>query len=145
MPKLLYWSRDLLFVAGKIQGIVGNSSLLAMIALLGLIVFGVQLRARTVAPRLGASLWMLLAALIAAFTRSGDDLSSAVVVCAVVLAAMLVGPPRARTTPRPTSPTGALAALVLAGAGLVAVFSRQLLALLGKSDTSPAGWASGRR
>ena len=33
LPKLLYWSRDLLFEGGKIQGIVGNSSLLAMAAL----------------------------------------------------------------------------------------------------------------
>ena len=30
IPKLLYWSRDLLFEGGKIQGIVGNSSLLGV-------------------------------------------------------------------------------------------------------------------
>ena len=43
--QLAYWSRDLLFQGGKIQGIVGSSSLLAMAALLGLIIFGIQLRA----------------------------------------------------------------------------------------------------
>lgn len=132
VPKLLYWSRDVLFVDGKIQGIVGNSSLLAMIALLGLIVFGVQLAARSVS-RLSGTLWMLLAALIAALTRSAT-IFVGIAVCAAVLGAVLaVRHARTRRTRIVTYWT--LAALVLAAAALVSLFSRQLLALLGKSDT----------
>ena len=82
LPKLLFWSRNLLFVTGKIQGIVGNSSTLAIIALFGLIVFGIQLASRTVRRTWGI-VWLLLAAAIVVFTRSGT-IYVAVVVCAVV-------------------------------------------------------------
>src|SRR5690606_11882704 len=43
IPSFDYWSMAHLFDGGKIQGIVGNSNLLWLIALLGVIVFGVQL------------------------------------------------------------------------------------------------------
>ena len=132
VPKLLYWSRDVLFVDGKIQGIVGNSSLLAMIALLGLIVFGVQLAARSVG-RVSGTLWMLLAALIAAITRSAT-IFVGIAVCVAVLAAVLAVR-RARTRRTRIITYWTLAALVLSGAAIVTVSIRQLLALLGKSDT----------
>jgi exopolysaccharide production protein ExoQ len=103
-----------------------------MIALLGLIVFGVQLAARSVG-RLSGTLWMLLAALIAAITRSAT-IFVGIAVCAAVLAAVLAVR-RARTRRARIATYWTLAALVLAGAGLVTLFSRQLLALLGKSDT----------
>jgi exopolysaccharide production protein ExoQ len=132
VPKLLYWSRDVLFVDGKIQGIVGNSSLLAMIALFGLIVFGVQLASRSVG-RVSGTIWMLLAALIAAITRSAT-IFVGIAVCAAVLVAVLAVR-RARTRRALVATYWTLAALVLAGATIVTVFREQLLALLGKSDT----------
>ncbi|GAB3030009.1 O-antigen ligase [Parafrigoribacterium mesophilum] len=132
LPKLVYWSRDVLFVDGKIQGIVGNSSLLAMIALLGLIVFGVQLASRSVG-RVSGTLWMLLAALIAAITRSATIFVGIAVCAAVVVAVLAVR--RARTRRALVATYWTLAALVLAGAAIISVFREQLLALLGKSDT----------
>src|SRR5690606_36680898 len=68
LPLLLRWSRNWLFDGGPIQGIVGNSSLLAFAALLALIVFGLQLAKRSVS-RLGGWLWMLVAVAIIALTR----------------------------------------------------------------------------
>src|SRR5690606_35734648 len=41
VPIMYAWSRALLFEGGPIQGIVGNSSTLGFIALLGLIVFAI--------------------------------------------------------------------------------------------------------
>jgi O-antigen ligase len=132
LPKLVYWSRDVLFVDGKIQGIVGNSSLLAMMALLGLIVFGVQLATGAVG-RLHGLFWIVLAALIAIITRSAT-IFVGIVVCAMMLAAILLirhsGTPRARVG----TYSGHAVTALFAGT-LVALFSKQLLALLGKSDT----------
>lgn len=61
-PKLLYWSRDLLFEGGPIQGLLASSVLLGFVALIGLIVFAVQLRARLVRPAAG---WFWLAISVA--------------------------------------------------------------------------------
>src|SRR6185312_1173106 len=51
LPKMLYWSRNELFQVfdeGRIQGIVGNANHLGFLALIALIVFGIQLADRTV-------------------------------------------------------------------------------------------------
>ena len=132
LPKLLYWSRDVLFVDGKIQGIVGNSSLLAMIALLGLIVFGVQLAARTVG-RIQGIASLALAALVVGLTRS-PTIFIGIAVCAAVLAAILALRHFRSRRGRAVVYAAMGAAVVLAGVG-VAVFGRQLLALVGKSET----------
>ncbi|HWU47820.1 MAG TPA: O-antigen ligase family protein [Humibacter sp.] len=83
LPQAFYWSRDLLLHGGQIQGIVGNSNLLAMIALLALIVFGVQLRDRTVHPVAGV-VWLALAVATFALTRSSTIIIAAAVVAAVL-------------------------------------------------------------
>jgi Lipid A core - O-antigen ligase and related enzymes len=132
LPKLLFWSRNLLFVTGKIQGIVGNSSTLAIIALFGLIVFGIQLASRTVRRTWGI-VWLLLAAAIVVFTRSGT-IYVAVVVCAVVLAAILVLR-RARARRRTKAAYWSVGAFFAACGVFVAVFNEQLLQLIGKNDT----------
>ncbi|GAB3616018.1 hypothetical protein GCM10027416_05750 [Okibacterium endophyticum] len=45
-PLLSMWSRNLLFEGGRIQGVVGNSNLLGVVALFGIIVFSIQLASR---------------------------------------------------------------------------------------------------
>ncbi|CAN5149459.1 hypothetical protein BH09ACT6_BH09ACT6_24320 [soil metagenome] len=129
--KLLYWSRDLLFDLGKIQGIVGNSSLLAMAALLGLIVFTIQLASKTVKRGWGW-FWLAVALVTIALTRSATILVALAVVIVIALAALLVR--RART---PRGRAYAYGGIVLAVAALsVFAFSAQgrILALLGKSS-----------
>ena len=130
LPKLLYWSRDLLFEGGKIQGIVGNSSLLAMVALVGLIVFCVQFAGRTVRRSAGA-FWIAVAIACIALTRSAT-ITVALVALALVLALALL---LRRAGPRGTIAVWAtVVALGVGAAILVSRFSSTILGLLGKSD-----------
>lgn len=128
--QLLYWSRDLLFAGGKIQGIVGNSSLLAMAALLAAIVFGVQLASRSVG-RFWGWFWMLVAILTIAITQSAT-IVIALAVVAIVLAAVLV----ARRAHSPRSRTLAYGGI---GIGIVVIavigflLRGPILSVLGKS------------
>lgn len=130
IPQLLYWSRDLLFEGGKIQGIVGNSSLLAFLGLVSLIVFAIQLAAKTVSRPVGG-FWMLVAIAIIVLTRSAT-ITVALVVLAIVLLAVLA---IRRAGPRGTAAVyAALLAIVAATVIAVTAFSSQLLAVLGKSS-----------
>ena len=47
IPNAFYWSRNLLFEGGRIQGIVGNSNILGMLSVLALVLFAL---ARVIAP-----------------------------------------------------------------------------------------------
>lgn len=88
IPNAYYWSRDLLFDGGRIQGIMGNSNLLAFAALLGLIAVLARW-AGGEAPRIPSAVWTALAVITLVLTRS-----TTVIVCAVaamgVLAVMLL-------------------------------------------------------
>ena len=130
VPKLLYWSRDVLFEGGKIQGIVGNSSLLAFLALLGLIVFGVQLASRSVL-RVSGVMWVALAAFIVILTRSATIIVAIVVLAAVLLLVLLIRRARGRRDIRLIA--AGTAVVVAASIAAVSLFPTQLLALLGKS------------
>jgi O-antigen ligase len=129
IPAAFYWSRNLLFEGGRIQGIVGNANLLAFAALLGVIVFSVQIAARS-ASRIWTTLWLVIALGTLALTRSSTVLVAGAVVAVVALYLWLV-----RRTPAerrvPWYIGGALVAA--AGIALVVVFRAPLLALLGKS------------
>ena len=129
-PDAFYWSRDLLFHGGQIQGILGNSNLLAMIALLALVVFGIQYADRAVRRGWGIA-WIVVAALTLALTRS-STVVVALVFTAVVLAFALwtrrVGPDRRRPVYL------VAAALVVVGVVLSIVFASRIPALLGKSE-----------
>lgn len=130
--QLVYWSRNLLFHGGKIQGIVGNSSLLAMAALLGLIVFVLQLASKSV-HRWNGWLWLAVAAVTIAITRSATIFIAIVVVAVVALAALAVrraGTPRARNN---TYVAFGIGIIVLAIVGFV--LRSPILNLLGKSDS----------
>lgn len=60
IPSALYWSQGLLFEGGRIQGIVGNANLLAMLSLIGLILAAARLAARRGSPA-GNAFWGLVA------------------------------------------------------------------------------------
>ncbi|MFP3394221.1 hypothetical protein SB782_36200, partial [Brevibacillus sp. SIMBA_076] len=70
------------FHGGPIQGIVGNSNLRAMIALLSIIVFAIQLADRTVRRGSSAS-WLVVAVLTLALTRSATVIAAAIAVAVV--------------------------------------------------------------
>lgn len=130
VPRAFYWSRALLFEGGRIQGIPGNANLLAFAALLGVIVFGIQLAERRVGRAAGWG-WLGAAVLTLGLTRS-----STVIVCAVGAAAVLVIVLLARRFALRGQivvygiATGTVAALAIA-----AIAAREtLLALLGRSD-----------
>jgi exopolysaccharide production protein ExoQ len=132
LPMSLYWSRDLLFEGGKIQGLPGNSALLGFLALLGLIVFGVQLASSRRRRALGV-LWMLVAAVCVYLTRSATITIAIVAVVVVVLAVAafrFAGSGRTRGVLYGVLAV-VVAALVVAGTA----FRSQLLALMGKGDT----------
>lgn len=130
LPAAFYWSRDLLFHGGQIQGIVGNSNLLAMIALLSLVVFGAQLADRTI--RRGTAItWLVISVVTFVLTRSSTVFVAAVVT-AVVLGFALwtrrAGPERRR----PVYLTAA--ALVIVVVVAVTLFASRIPVLLGKSE-----------
>lgn len=130
-PLLAMWSRNLLFEGGRIQGILGNSNLLAVIALLGIIVFGLQLAAGSVRRSWGIG-WLALAVLIFGLTRSSTMILAAVAAAVVLGAVLLI---RRSATPR--ARTGVylgLAAIATVGILFVTVFSNLFLALFGKSS-----------
>lgn len=130
IPDAFYWSRGLLFHGGQIQGILGNSNLLAMCALLAMIVFGVQSADRTVNRGWGIA-WLVVAVATLALTRSSTIIIATVITGLVLLAALwtrAVDPGRRR----PVYLTAV--AVVVASGAAVWVFSSQLLALLGKSE-----------
>jgi exopolysaccharide production protein ExoQ len=131
IPQLLYWSRDHLFVDGKIQGIVGNSATLSFVALLGVIVFAIQFFDRSYRKRWSAT-WLVIAAGCFVLTRAATNIVGLAVVIAVVAAVLLV---RRATTARARGITyGGIIIVVLAGIAVVLLFSKQILALLGKSS-----------
>ena len=130
LAKSLYWSRDLLLDGGKIQGLPGNSALLGFLALLALIVFGVQLFSGAT-RRWSTIVWIALAALTVYLTRSATitlAIVGVVVVALAVLAIRRAGSGRVRTG------LYWLFAVIVAALATGAVVARDsILALLGKS------------
>jgi O-antigen ligase len=134
VPPMLYWSRDQLFAVlsgGKIQGIVGNSVLLSFAALLGIIVFSLQLAGRTTRRRWSIP-WLVVSIACLAMSRSATIIVATVVVIVVAAAVLLV---RRAPTARARAVTYAsLGGAVVALTTLALVFQRQLFAVLGKSE-----------
>jgi exopolysaccharide production protein ExoQ len=130
IPRAFYWSRDVLFDGGRIQGIVGNANILAMIALLALIA-GV---AKVVAGRgtlPGFVTWTIVALGVLALTRSTTVLAAAAVVGVVTLAAWYA---RRGSGGRRVATAVALTAAVAAVVTAAVAFREPLLALVGKSS-----------
>jgi exopolysaccharide production protein ExoQ len=130
IPQAFYWSRDLLFAGGRIQGIVGNANILAMAALLSLIAEV----ARAVAGRgaRAASVgWALVAILVIGLTRSSTVFVAGAAVAVVVLFAWFAR--RGSGLRRIATSVGLLVVIALGVAGAF-LFRGPLLQLLGKSD-----------
>lgn len=128
--KLTWWSRDLLFSGGPIQGLLGSSVLFGFLALLALIAFGIQLRAGLVRPVAGW-FWVVLAFLCIVLTRSAT-VWVAFIAVAAALAFALWARRRGPEGRMPVYLTGL--ALALAGV-LSVVFARDtVFGLFGKSS-----------
>ena len=130
IPAAFYWSRELLFEGGRIQGIVGNANILAMAALFSVIAE----IARAVAgrgSRVASGIWVLIGVGVLGLTRSSTVLVAAAVVAVVVLVAWFA---RRGSGPRRVGATLGLIGIGIA-ATLGAVFARgPLLQLLGRSE-----------
>ncbi|WP_167136700.1 O-antigen ligase family protein [Diaminobutyricimonas sp. TR449] len=126
------WSRNVLFVDGKIQGLLGNSTATATLAAVALIVFAIQFvddRNRR-AWHVG---WIVVAAGIILLTRSAGVLIALVAVAAVLVLMLAV---RRYTSRRARITIASIAAAAVLGAVIaVTFFDAQLLALLGKDST----------
>ncbi|PRY68916.1 O-antigen ligase [Glaciihabitans tibetensis] len=131
LPKLLFWSRDVMLDGGRIQGLVGSATLLGFLGLLGLIVFGVQFAARSVS-RFWGGFWFLVAAVVVWLTRSGTISIAVVVVVAVLVAVLLLRAARSRGSR--IAVYSAMAIAVLSVPAIIAGFSDQILQLLGKDS-----------
>jgi exopolysaccharide production protein ExoQ len=126
-----YWVRDNLFDGGRIQGIVGNANLLAIISLFAIITFGVLFAARA-RWRTTLALWMLLAAYFLFRTASATALACAAAVAVVLAVALLMR--RARTPgARTRIYVVAIGGTVIAALG-VWLLREPLLGLLGRSS-----------
>jgi exopolysaccharide production protein ExoQ len=127
---ILFWSRDLLFEGGPIQGLLGSSVLLGFLALVALILFSVQLRAGLVRPVFGWG-WIAVAAATLLLTRSAT-VWVALIASAVALAFALWG---RRVGAEGRMPLYGVASALIAAAIAVAVFAREtVFGWLGKSS-----------
>lgn len=132
IPTLDYWSLANLFDGGKTQGIVGNSNLLGFVALLGVIVFGVQLVDRRV--RLLAGWTSMSAAIVVILlTRSATVLAVIIAVGFLVLTVGLVR--RARTSHERVNAYVVSGVTTASAMGLVVLFHAPIFDALDKSST----------
>ena len=131
VPALLYWSRDLLFEGGMIQGILGSSTLTGFAAVCGLILFAVQLRAGLVRPFTGW-FWVAVATVVLALTRPATGAVALIV--AVISLGFALWARRAKADHR--MPMYFIGAALLGATVLVTfVFRDRVLGLFGKSGT----------
>lgn len=125
-----YWVRGNLFDGDRIQGIVGNSNLLAIISLFALITFGVLFASR-VRWRTTLALWSLLAAFF--FIRAGSATAFA---CAAAALVVLVVALLMRRTTTPGARTR-LYVISIGGAAVIGAaawfLQEPLLRMLGRS------------
>jgi len=130
IPLAFYWSRGLLLDGGPIEGIVANRNLLGFVALIAVIVFAVQLAARTVKRGWGV-VWLTLAVAMLLLTRSATVTLAAVLVL-VVLGFALWARSVHHQARRPVYLVAATSVVV--GAGAVLTLFPLLTQLLGKSS-----------
>lgn len=126
-----YWVRGNLFDGDRVQGIVGNSNLLAIISLFAILTFGILFAARA-RRRTMLALWMLLAAFFLLRAGSATAYACAAAVSVVLVVALLM-----RRTKTPAGRTRLY--IVFIGGAVVAALAvwllqKPLLALLGRSS-----------
>lgn len=128
-PLLAMWSRNLLFSGGPIQGVLGNSGMLAIAAAIAVIVFAIQIgdRGAKRAPIAG----LAAAVLVTLLTRSSTMTLALIAAAGVLVLAVLVR--RAAVPQRWRITLGGL--VVGAGVLLLGLSQRAtVLQLLGKSS-----------
>ncbi|WGD38100.1 O-antigen ligase family protein [Lysinibacter sp. HNR] len=127
---LLWWSRDLIFEGGPIQGLLGSSVMLGFVALLGLIVFGIQLAGRSIRLTPGI-FWLLVSLLVLALTRPATVIIALVVVIIALGFALWARTVRAESRVPLYLTAGLMVALVVPIAFLI---RGPALSILGKSS-----------
>lgn len=125
-----YWVRDNLFDGGRIQGIVGNSNVLAIISLFAIVTFGVRfaLRARW---RTTLVMWMLVAAYMLFRASSATTYVCALAAAVVLMVALLIR--RTRTSCARTRIYAICGGAVVIVVAALIVFHRPLFEALGRS------------
>lgn len=140
-PLLMYWSRNELFGGDRIQGIVGNANLLGALALLGIIVFSLQLAQRRVMPaslqvreggRGWGIFWLALAVLLFALSRSSTMILALGAVIVVAAAVLLIR--RAAPGPARTRVYLWVGGIVVIGGGAALALRDTVFGLLGKGS-----------
>ena len=125
-----YWVRDNLLDGGRIQGIVGNSNLLAIVSLFAIVTFGVSFAARA-RWRTTLVLWTLLALYLMVRASSATAYVCALAAAVILLVALMIRRARTRETrARIYLSCGAILVVVVAAA---IVFIKPVLEALGRS------------
>lgn len=125
-----YWVRDNFVDGGRIQGIVGNSNLLAIVSLFAIVTFGVSFAARA-RWRTTLVLWTLLAAYLMVRASSATAYVCALAAAIVFVVALLI---RRARTPRIRARIYMICGgIVIVVVAAVAVLHKPLLEALGRS------------
>jgi O-antigen ligase len=89
-----YWTRAHLFDGDRIQGIVGNSNILAFIAMIGLVVFAIDYAVSATPKWLSASSFALAAAMLLLSKSAGVAFAVAAIAVAATVALIVEGKDR---------------------------------------------------
>jgi O-antigen ligase len=89
-----YWTRAHLFDGDRIQGIVGNSNILAFIAMIGLVVFAIDYAVSATPKWLSASSFALAAAMLLLSKSAGVAFAVAAIAVAATVAMIVEGKDR---------------------------------------------------
>jgi len=126
-----YWVRNNLIAGERIQGIVGNSNVLAIVSLFAIITFGVQI-AQNVRWRVTHILWLVLAAYLMFSASSATAYVCALAAAVVLLVALLIRRTRAPGgRGRIYATCGAIVAVAVAA---LVVFRQPLFTALGRGS-----------
>ena len=142
IPAELYWVRGNLFGTGRIQGILGNSNLTAMVSMLAIVVFAILIAAK--AARRGWLIAWIVLAMFLLVRSSSATVYLAGAASAVVLGATLLM--RRARTPRARTQRYVLFAVIGVAGGILAwVYRDAIFTVLGRSgDATGRGtiWAA---
>lgn len=124
-----YWVRNNLFDGGRIQGIVGNSNMLAIVCLFAIITFGVRI-AMHARWRVTHGLWLLAAAYLMFRASSATAYLCALAAAVVLLVAILIR--RASDPGGRTRIYATCGGIVVVAVAALAVFREPLFTALGR-------------
>lgn len=126
------WSRDLLLKGDRIQGIMGNADLLGFVALLGVLVFAIELASASI-NRGVAAIFLVLAVVEIGLTRSATVIVSGAIVAIAAIVLLILRRTKTDRSRRIAWITSLV--VVLAGIASAFVLRASILHLLGKTGT----------